>query len=141
MSTTGEKTIYYCKRYGFFCAGANEWGECNTTACWNSNTGRIVIEEETSKHVKVSDYIKREPRTFIEIADDLNDLVSELNDKIVESIREKNADVAPVRHGRWIDTDRYGFPVMECSECGAQTGTLNFPYCFNCGAQMDEEDG
>lgn len=52
----------------------------------------------------------------------------------------KPADVAPVRHGRWIDTDRYGFPVMECSECGAQTGTLNFPYCFNCGAKMDEEE-
>ena len=50
-----------------------------------------------------------------------------------------SADVAPIRHGRWIDTDRYGFPVMECSECGAQTGTLNFPYCFNCGARMDEE--
>lgn len=48
-----------------------------------------------------------------------------------------SADVAPIRHGRWIDTDRYGFPVMECSECGAQTGTLNFPYCFNCGARMD----
>ena len=51
-----------------------------------------------------------------------------------------SADVAPVRHGRWIDTDRYGFPVMECSECGAQTGTLNFPYCFNCGARMDGEN-
>lgn len=51
----------------------------------------------------------------------------------------KPADVAPVRHGRWIDTDMYGFPVVECSECGAQTGTLNFPYCFNCGARMDKE--
>ena len=55
-------------------------------------------------------------------------------DKAIESL---SADVAPVRHGKWIDTDRYGFPVVECSECGAQTGTLNFPYCFNCGARMD----
>lgn len=46
----------------------------------------------------MSDYIKRESRTFIEIADDLNDLVTELNDKIVESIREKNTGVAP----KWI---------------------------------------
>lgn len=53
---------------------------------------------------------------------------------------QPSADVAPVRHGRWIDTDRYGFPVMECSECGTQTGTLNFPYCFNCGARMDDEN-
>lgn len=131
--------MYYCKRYGFFCAGANEWGECNTTACWNSNTGRIVIEEETSKHVKVSDYIKREPRTFIEIADDLNDLVSELNDKIVESIREKNADVAQVRHGRWVVIDaeeprRYG-----CSECKRLSWHME-NYCGNCGARMDKEE-
>ena len=50
-----------------------------------------------------------------------------------------SADVAPVRHGRWITTYRYGFPIWECSECGTQTGTANFPYCFNCGAKMDEE--
>ena len=57
---------------------------------------------------------------------------------IVETLKDlPSADVAPIRHGRWINTDRYGFSVMECSECGAQTGTLNFPYCFNCGARMD----
>lgn len=32
----------------------------------------------------MADYINRESRTFIEIADDLNDLVSELNDKIMD---------------------------------------------------------
>ena len=50
------------------------------------------------------------------------------------------ADVAPVRHGRWVTTYRYGFPIWECSECGTQTGTANFPYCYDCGARMDGED-
>ena len=95
----------------------------------------------------MSDYIKREPRTFIEIADDLNDLVSELNDKIVELIREKNADVAPVRRGRWIEDksrteEIYTHPV-KCSACG-QTEVLEYgtitAYCPNCGAKMDEEE-
>lgn len=49
------------------------------------------------------------------------------------------ADVVPVRHGRWVTTYRYGFPIWECSECGTQTGTANFPYCYNCGARMDGE--
>lgn len=48
-------------------------------------------------------------------------------------------DVAPVRHGRWVTTYRYGFPLWECSECGTLTGTANFPYCYDCGAKMDEE--
>lgn len=98
----------------------------------------------------MSDYIKREERsrTFTEIADDLNDLVSELNDKIVELVKSKSADVAPVRHGRWI----YEGNELVCSRCG---GPVSFSrnndglalsgkawvlgiYCQTCGAKMDE---
>lgn len=87
----------------------------------------------------MTDYIKRESRTFTEIADDLNDLLTELNDKIVESIWAKTADVAPVRHGRWevIDAEeprRYG-----CSECKRLSWYME-NYCPNCGAKMDEEE-
>lgn len=55
------------------------------------------------------------------------------------------ADVAPVRHGRWIiDEKRY---VIYCSECGEVSGySLNLRdvreenhYCPNCGARMDLE--
>ena len=55
------------------------------------------------------------------------------------------ADVAPVRHGRWIlDEKRY---VIYCSECGEVSGySLNLRdvreenhYCPNCGAKMDLE--
>ena len=56
-----------------------------------------------------------------------------------------SADVAPVRHGRWIlNTDNFS-PGMRCSLCA-----INFPvicgdcvkkeldnYCPNCGAKMD----
>ena len=35
MSTAAEQIAHYCKRYEVMCTGANERGECNTTACWN----------------------------------------------------------------------------------------------------------
>lgn len=82
----------------------------------------------------MSEYFKRESRTLIEIADDLNDLVTELNDKIVELIREKNVDVAPVKHGRW-DSDMSG---AWCSVCG-EYSEGEYSYCPNCGARMDGE--
>ena len=87
----------------------------------------------------MTDYIKRESRTFTEIADDLNDLLTELNDKIMESIWAKTADVAPVRHGRWEVIDeaeprRYG-----CSICRRLSWYMD-NYCPNCGAKMDEEE-
>ena len=53
------------------------------------------------------------------------------------------ADVAPVRHGRWIDKGEYGV----CTECGGRSGTqydgvepipLMTQFCPNCGAKMDE---
>lgn len=44
------------------------------------------------------------------------------------------ADVAPVRHGRWIDSSN----GWMCSEC-EQDNTYAKPYCPNCGARMDKE--
>lgn len=53
------------------------------------------------------------------------------------------ADVAPVRHGRWIDA----YPDIEpnpmfmygiCSECGFEQAISKYlNYCPNCGAKMD----
>ena len=57
----------------------------------------------------------------------------------------KTADVAPVRHGRWIDKGEYAV----CTECGVWSGTqydgvepipLMTQFCPNCGAKMDRED-
>ena len=45
------------------------------------------------------------------------------------------ADVAPVRHGRWIeDDDGYG---QHCSECGMDYYVEKYRYCPNCGAKME----
>ena len=54
------------------------------------------------------------------------------------------ADVAPVRHGRWINTGEYAV----CTECGGRSGTqydgvepvpLRAQFCQNCGAKMAGE--
>lgn len=66
------------------------------------------------------------------------------------------ADVAEVRHGRWIDSNKKPVPWDEqnptspsgsayCSECGEWlTGSDEYPaiglYCPNCGARMGKED-
>ena len=52
------------------------------------------------------------------------------------------ADVAPVRHGRWLEHEIPDEPVCgtdyECSECGKfQFDSSNF--CPNCGADMRGE--
>ena len=51
------------------------------------------------------------------------------------------ADVAPVRHGRWVPTKA---PFMneceDCSVCGYRTvWGHRYNYCPNCGAKMDGE--
>lgn len=54
------------------------------------------------------------------------------------------ADVAPVRHGRWID-NKVAF-YLGCSECGCYLEYAvdtfldnddHYHYCPNCGAKMD----
>ena len=55
------------------------------------------------------------------------------------------ADVAPVRHGHWIEPSRlyYGAKQYECSLCYSDTFwkkhsiTEKYPHCPNCGATMD----
>ena len=54
-------------------------------------------------------------------------------------------DVAPVRHGRWIDKGEYAV----CTECGGRSGTqydgvepipFMTQFCPNCGAKMESEE-
>ena len=50
-------------------------------------------------------------------------------------------DVAPVRHGHWIDDAG----ALRCSECGVSFPDLhplyeNAAYCPNCGARMDGDE-
>ena len=56
-----------------------------------------------------------------------------------------SADVAPVRHGRWIGKHICGNCNCRYSECGSWhhihatlRGEIMQKYCPNCGAKMDE---
>lgn len=56
-----------------------------------------------------------------------------------KAIKSLSADVAPVRHGRWVVIDaeeprRYG-----CSECKRLSWHME-NYCGNCGARMDAKE-
>ena len=53
--------------------------------------------------------------------------------KIVASIQA--ADVAEVRHARWIKHEWYD----ECDACRAKV-ICGYNYCPNCGARMGKED-
>ena len=51
-----------------------------------------------------------------------------------------SADVAPVRHGRWVEKEKYTFGIMyDCSLCEDRILDNGHPwnYCPNCGAKMD----
>ena len=54
------------------------------------------------------------------------------------------ADVAPVRHGRWVEKEKYTFGIMyDCSLCEDRIldNGHTWNYCPNCGAKMDGGDG
>lgn len=57
--------------------------------------------------------------------------------RTIDAIRSiPAADVAPVVHGRWVNTDYLdGHTVGECSECHKIRIVDNF--CAACGAKMD----
>lgn len=50
------------------------------------------------------------------------------------------ADVAPVRHGRWLPQRLLGRGVWDCSECKT-FGSPHWKRCPVCEAKMDLEGG
>ena len=56
---------------------------------------------------------------------------------------EPAADVAPVRHGRWLEVREkrlFGEHYFLCSNCKSRNGLMiPFNYCPNCGSKMDGE--
>ena len=53
------------------------------------------------------------------------------------------ADVAPVRHGSWLEVREkrlFGEHYFLCSNCKSRNGLMiPFNYCPNCGSKMDGE--
>ena len=74
------------------------------------------------------------------------DGVDAIDIKDVDAI--PSVDVAPVRHGRWIEYTKVIIPepynkweqAWKCSECGFDDGFVAYNYCPNCGAKMDGGD-
>ena len=99
----------------------------------------------------MGDYIKREDalKAVDDIVCDADD-AERTCDRIIDI---PSADVAPVRHGRWIETS---YDEYTCSVCGKNVSDEIFyaigpedresasmcvaNYCPNCGAKMDEEE-
>ena len=92
--------------------------------------------DEMSKHFSTKD------NDYYDALMDAEDAIDDL----------PSADVAPVRHGMWVDVDRmqmhdlhgvltWGNSFM-CTECSFKTFAVEghmaqYRYCPNCGARMD----
>ena len=69
-----------------------------------------------------------------------------LNDFYVIPKDTPKADVAPIRHGHWIEEYDCGYITPHCSECGETALTkeetsydyVYSSYCPHCGAKLDK---
>ena len=95
----------------------------------------------------MAEYVNRET-AIKELLNDAPEQVGYSREDAADCIRYMDAaDVAPVRHGRWIEPSRlyYGAKQYECSLCYSDTFwkkhsiTEKYPHCPNCGAKMDLE--
>ena len=75
-----------------------------------------------------------------------DDYIDGFSDGISAAIKEleafPTADVAPVRHGRWIEIQTHNGCTPDydcvCSICG-ESGIPVYNFCPKCGAKMDEQ--
>ena len=56
--------------------------------------------------------------------------------------RQPTIDVAPVRHGKWIqigerDNDEVTCRCNVCNRTDTFSKSIDVPYCWHCGAKMD----
>ena len=87
----------------------------------------------------MAEYIERK-RAIVDVCNSL-ELYSFEYAKLEDALNKiPAADVAPVRHGRWVDTDS---EFAQCSLCKypVYVGWNQTNYCPNCGAKMDGGDG
>lgn len=93
----------------------------------------------------------------IKLADELSDALGETDFtdglqhglKLAISLAEETplVDAKPIRHGHWervCDAYTYWYACSECGErrpYGEFRNEINAPYCYRCGAKMDEVRG
>ena len=66
----------------------------------------------------------------------------ELCDKCESALYRLSGYGAPVRHGRWVEKEKYTFGIMyDCSLCENRIldNGHSWNYCPNCGAKMESE--
>lgn len=118
----------------------NSWVCCDGE-CMNCSANKITISNRTGEMGAETEYIDREKakRTLVQ---DYAYAAASLLDEVPK------ADVAPVRHGRWICI-RKGYGEYECSVCHGEDSDCSDYYgthvvteqdfCPHCGASMDLE--
>lgn len=86
---------------------------------------REEAEKRLSQRAKIANsaYIDQTPCQIMMLAQNVVHLIP-------------SADVAPVRHGRYITDDNGD---SSCSECGEWYLDVTKNYCPNCGARLDLE--
>ena len=90
----------------------------------------------------MTEYIEKEA-AIRALLNDSPEQVSYSREDAADCIRYMDAaDVAPVRHGQWIDNGANGYKwAFVCSLCGYVDGhpfDNRHNFCPNCGARMDE---
>ena len=102
--------------------------------------------ENEKKVLTMSEYIERE--ATYEDFEKCNSENPKWTPSRVKTLlaRQKAADVAPVRHGRWVTPHWHNSDYCyNCSECGGEAMHREYqwarngiyPICPNCGAKMD----
>ena len=100
--------------------------------------------ENGKKVLTMAEYIEREDLLELYRMDD--PVLNENGHAPLPVIRQNimdipAADVAPVRHGRWIEKSAPAIKIyFECSNCGAHENkhtAIKGYYCWRCGAKMD----
>ena len=86
----------------------------------------------------MDEYIKREA-AIRALLNDSPEQVSYSREDAADCIRYMDvADVAPVRHGRWLPQVVLGQKAWDCSECKT-LGSPHWKWCPVCGCKMDLE--
>ena len=86
----------------------------------------------------MAEYIKKEA-AIRALLNDAPEQVGYSREDAADCIRYMDAaDVAPVRHGRWLPQVVLGQKAWDCSECKT-LGSPHWKWCPVCGCKMDLE--
>lgn len=96
----------------------------------------------TEKYVKLSDvkkklnYICRTYSLGQQIKQSMSDALAKIPCTVKGEL-ETTLDVEFVKYGEWVYGEN---DIPRCSECGVEVKEIS-PFCPQCGAKMDGEDG